>query len=174
MAVVDKQYLGRWNGGELYARIFGSKNYLTQPSGDGGFMVRGRGLLGNTDAGYMAPTTGALTQADIDSFVASDTFGVQRPQIFETPTGYTKVSKNGADIYYLNTLIEQNPELMNEEKEDKKGERSADTFLTKAWAWIQANPFQSVAIAVGLYIFVLEPILNGGGKKKKSLLAKLF
>ncbi len=169
MALTNNQVAGKWTGGDLIIRIFDGKIFLMQLSGDGGIVPRGRALVGNTEAGYVAPAT-PLTTAEIATIEPSDSWGTAKPQSFVTPTGYTIVTKGNTPIYYPDALLAENPDLANNEE---VAGRSADTLLTKIWAWVKANPVQASLAGFAIYVFIIEPLVLKV-KPKKRLLAGLF
>lgn len=171
MALLDNDKLGKWlDTYNFNARIFGGKKYATQSTGDGGFIVRGRGIVNNIDFVKDA----GLEPAEILELEPSDDYGVQTPLSFVAPEGYTEVKKGTTIVYYPNSLLDANPSLANPVSGiTTTATRSADTMFTKIWAWIQANPLQAAIIFFVIYVFIIEPLLLKK-KGKKSLLGKLF
>lgn len=173
MALTNNQLLGKWLGYAITARSFtlstGTKWFATQSTQDGGFVVRGRGIAQNAD---FVKEAGVL-DADILTLEASDAYGTSSPLSFETPTGYVKVVKNGTTVYYAQSLVDNNPALAEDTTTTTTttGVQSASTFLQSAWAWIQANPLQSVVIAFVAYLVYDAATAKKG---KKSLLSKIF
>lgn len=167
MALTANQKIGKWLTYDIIVRIFDGKKFATQPTLDGGFIPRGRNIVKNADA----VRESGVTDADLNELEPSDDYGTAQPQTFVTPENYTKVVKNGANVYYPTALIEQNPSLAN--PTGITTPRAADTMFSKAWAWIQANPLQAAVIAFVVYVFIIEPLFLKK-KGKKSLLGKLF
>lgn len=175
MALSNNELLGKWLGYSITARIFtltsGTKIFATQSTQDGGFVVRGRGILQNAD--FVKEST--LDDTEIASVEASDAYGTSQPLSFETPTGYVKTVKNGTTVYYPQALVDSNPTIVEDTTGTTTGTttavQSAQTFLQSAWAWIQANPLQSVVLAFVAYLVYDAATAKKG---KKSLLSKIF
>lgn len=169
MALTANQLLGKWLGYAITVRIFDGKKFATQSTADGGFIPRGRGITKNAD---FVREAGVL-DADLDTLEPSDDYGTAQPLTFTTPDGYSKVVKSGTNVYYPTSLLDTNPSLTTGATTTTTGGRSADTALSKAWAWVQANPLQAAVIGFIVYVVIIEPLVLKK-KGKKSLLGKLF
>lgn len=168
MALSDKLLLGKWLTYPITARLFAGKYFATQSTADGGFVVRGRAIAQNADFVKEA----GVADADIATLEPSDSYGTSQPLSFETPTGYVKTVKNGTTVYYPQSLVDTNPTLVEDATPTPNTPvQSASTFLQSAWAWIQANPLQSVVIAFVAYLVYDAATAKKG---KKSLLSKIF
>lgn len=168
MALTANQLLGKWLSNSITVRIFDGKKFATQSTADGGFIPRGRGITKNADFVKEA----GILDADLDTLEPSDDYGTAQPLTFTTPEGYSKVMKGSTPVYYPTALLDQNPTLATTGATTSTT-RSADTAITKAWAWVQANPLQAAVIGFILYVVIIEPLVLKK-KGKKSLLGKLF
>ena|SRR6218665_2076549 len=179
MALSDKKTFGTWKnapGSVFKSRTFdnGTTFFLTQVISDfpDAFIVRGRGLAGNTNDFVLA--TGITTE-EVNQLQVSDSAGVQTPNTFVTPAGYVKKFTQDGTPYYVNSDEQRQADLG---VTDSDGDGIPDTtrsanLFTQVTDWVKANPLTSVAIVVAVYIFVIKPMMGGGSKKKKGLLALL-
>lgn len=172
MALANKKLIGTWNtvpGSVFQSRTFdnGATFYLVQVVSEfpDAFIVRGRDLTANNFT-----KASGITTEEVDVLADSDPQGLTTPTAFTTPTGYVKKFTTDGTPYYANSddlVGDTNGDGVVDENDQP---RSAN-LLTQVTDWVKANPILSAAIAVGVYLFILKPMM--GGKKKKGLLALL-
>lgn len=157
------QYLGSWNGLQMYARSFttGGKLYIANDY-NGGYVPRGKEIV--SDTGFTLAS--GLVVADFAAFSTSGGTGVGIPTDLATaPIGWAKKIDSEGNGYFKKS---------SDTNEDTNGDgivdsndspRNSANVFTQAMKWVKANPFLAAGIAIGAYLLFFQP--KGRGKKKK-------
>ncbi len=174
MALANKKLIGTWNtvpGSVFQSRTFdnGATFYLVQVVSEypDAFIVRGRDLTANNFT-----KASGITTEEVNALADSDDAGLTAPTAFVVPAGYVKKFTTDGTPYYTNAdeLVSVAGDTNGDGVVDANDARSAN-LITQVTDWVKANPILAAAIAVGVYLFILKPMM--GGKKKKGLLALL-
>jgi hypothetical protein len=159
------QYVGSWNGLQMYAKNFttGGKLYIANEY-NGGIVPRGKEIV--SDVGFTLAS--GLVVADFAAFPSSGGTGVGIPTDLATnPIGWAKKIDSEGNGYFKKSEDSTSNEDTNGDGiiDSNDSPRNSANVLTQAMDWIKANPFLAAGIAIGAYLLFFQP--KGRGKKKK-------